>query len=211
MPKTIAIIPVKSDSKRFPDKNFKEISLDNPLIINTLDKLFKCGQIDDVYISTDDVARVHSMVSYTDRLPDYAFAHIHIVERPANLVGGAKSEDVMYDVYDKHLDHTKQYTFILAQVTSPTWHPTYLKHAIVKHHELKVPIISVSPDFKPNGCFYIINLVDLHDNNSLYSNNMYLKVLPWEQSIDIDYEYQLHIAQAIYSERIYLQSIQVQL
>lgn len=204
MTKVIAIIPVKSDSKRFLDKNFKEISRGIPLIINTLDKLFKCGQVDEVYISTDDVKRVHDIVSTTPRLSDYVLSNIQIVKRPANLVGDAKLEDVVKNVYKEHMDTSQSYTFVLTQITSPLWNYNELTHAILKHKEITLPIISVSPNYHPNGCFYIINSSDLFNTDSFYTNNIYLKVLSWKQSIDIDYEYQLYIAKAIYSNTVYM-------
>ena len=50
--KVIAVIPVKSQSKRIESKNTKLLT-DRPLFIHTLDKLLEIDEIDEVWVDTD--------------------------------------------------------------------------------------------------------------------------------------------------------------
>lgn len=183
--KTIAIIPVRSNSKRFPGKNFSSFN-GTTLIENTIAKLQK-ARVNDIIISTDAIEKVI-------HLP------VMVMERPKELAqDDSKTEDVILDVINKiQAPPEEDYIIILAQVTSPNWESYSLLYAINRLEDKKVDsVVSVSPDFKPNGCFYVIKKSTFLLHKKLYLSNMYLIDLSWKESIDIDFEYQLHIAEAI--------------
>ncbi len=181
--KTIAIIPVRSGSRRFPGKNFTKFC-DTTLIENTINKLRK-AEIDEIIISTDVIQKVIT-------LP------VMVMERPEELAqDDSKTEDVILDVIEK-IQSEEDYIIILAQVTTPNWNPHHLVYAIHKLVEKKVDsVISVSPDLKPNGAFYVFKKSTFLASKKIYSPNMYLVMLDWDEATDIDYEYQLHIAETI--------------
>lgn len=191
--KKIAIIPLKSDSKRFPRKNFKLID-GKSLLMNTIDKLYEAG-VDMIIISTDIEEEVFHMITPTARF-------IFIYNRPENLMGDAKTEQVVMDIINEtetnSLSLLKDYTIVLTQVTSPLWKPHRLKFAIEKlKHDGIDSVVSVSPDYSPNGCFYVFNKNTFLKHNKFFTNNTYLVSLPWKESIDIDYEHELSIANAL--------------
>lgn len=193
--KTIGIIPVRSGSKRFPGKNFSLFN-SNTLIKNTIDKLVK-ARIDEIYISTDAPDEVRTNVI----TPPAAFNKLYILDRPHDLAeDNSKIEDVILHIIEKIEDviSEEDYIIVLAQVTSPNWSPHSLIYAINRLEDKKVDsVISVSPDFKPNGCFYVIKKSTFLLHKKLYLPNMYLVDLTWKESTDIDFEYQLYIAEAI--------------
>ena len=183
--KTIGIIPIRSGSKRFSGKNFSAFN-GTTLIENTIGKLRK-ARIDNIIISTDAIQKVIS-------LP------VMVMERPYELTqDDSKIEDVILDVIKKiQAPEKEDYIIVLAQITSPNWSPHSLIYAINRLEDKKVDsVVSVSPDYKPNGCFYVIKKSTFLLHKKLYLPNMYLVDLPWKESIDIDFEYQLHIAEAI--------------
>ncbi len=183
--KTIAIIPIRSGSKRFPGKNFSSFN-GTTLIENTIAKLRK-AKVDDIIISTDVIQKVIS-------LP------VMVMERPAELAqDDSKIEDVILYVIEKlQYPPEEDYIIILAQTSSPNWASYSLIYAINRLEDKKVDsVVSVSPDFKPNGCFYVIKKSTFLLYKKLYLPNMYLVDLTWKESADIDFEYQLYIAEAI--------------
>lgn len=192
--KTIGIIPIRSGSKRFPGKNFSSFN-GTTLIKNTVDKLLK-ARVDEIYISTDVPDKVKANVVTQPA----AFDNLYISERPKELAqDDSKTEDVILDVIESLTEnHNDDYIIVLAQVTSPNWKPHSLLYAINKIIDKKVDsVVSVSPDFKPNGCFYVIKKSTFLLHKKLYLPNMYLVDLTWKESADIDFEYQLYIAEAI--------------
>jgi CMP-N-acetylneuraminic acid synthetase len=194
--KTVAIIPIRSGSKRFPGKNFSKFN-ETTLIENTIDKLLR-ARIDNIIITTDTLEKVHNLI-YN---PNTYLNNITIIHRPKSLAQDrSKVEDVILHAIEKIeriIPVEEDYIIILAQVTSPNWSPHVLTYALQRFEDKKVDsVISVSPNYMPNGCFYIIKKSTFLLYKKLFLLNMYLVKLDWEDSIDIDYEYQLHIAEAL--------------
>lgn len=190
--RTIAIIPIRSGSKRFPNKNFSSFN-GTTLIENTVAKLIK-AKIDEIIISTDVPKKVKNIISSSIRSDN-----LKIVSRSPELAqDNSKIEDVILDVIENTISTSEDFIIILAQITSPNWNPHSLQYAINKLEDKKVnSIISVSPDYKPNGAFYVIKKSTFLLYKKLYLPNMYLIDLNWKESTDIDFEYQLYIAEAI--------------
>ena len=194
--KTIGIIPIRSGSKRFPGKNFSAFN-DTTLIRNTIDKLVR-AKVNEIYITTDVPDEVKTNII----TPPAAFNELYIFDRPKELAqDNSKIEDVILDVINRiyiTCDMPDDYIIVLAQVTSSNWSPHHLIYAMHKLNEKKVDsVISTSPDYKPNGCFYVIKKSTFLLHKKLYLPNMFLVDLNWDESADIDFEYQLYIAEAI--------------
>lgn len=197
--KKIAIIPVRAGSKRFPNKNFSTFC-GISLIGNTVQKLLKAN-VDKIIISSDDVVKAEE--AYRIGLEGYD-PQVLFYKRPSSLAqDDTKTEDIILDVIhqidlERMIKPDEDYIVILAQITSPNWSPHRLTYALNKLESKNVPsVISVSPSYKPNGCFYITKMSTFVKYNKLYYSNMYLVKLNWEESIDIDYEYEYNIAQSI--------------
>jgi len=202
--RTIGIIPIKSKSTRFPGKNFSDFN-GKTLIVNTLEKMLK--HIDTVFISTDDPISVTDMLKiygYTTKekfdLTDDIESGIYVLFRDEKLCQpDTPTDDVIHDLIKKLSFFDEDYIIALCQVTSPLWKPHTLRYAIHRHecYKYEKTIISVSPDYKPNGCFYIFTKSKFLKYQQIYAPDLYLVVFDWKQCADIDYAYQLFIAEAI--------------
>lgn len=189
--KTIAIIPIRSGSKRFPGKNFSAFNETN-LIENTIEKLTK-ARIDYIFISADkeSIERLKFIkINKRDNLTCLTRKDILAQDE-------SKIEDVILNVIESEsIKLDEDYIIILSQVTTPNWSPHVLTYALHKLDKID-SIVSVSPNYQPNGAFYIIKKSTFLNYKKLFLPNMYLIKLDWEDSIDIDYEHQLYIAQAL--------------
>ena len=199
--KKVAIIPLKDDSVRFPYKNFKSIN-GKPLLINTIDKLNEAN-IDTVIVSTNSMQKTNNIFK-TKNINYHTSNAIYIHDRPCNLIGDTKTELVVHDVIkeinirkDINLNN-KDYIIVLTQATSPLWNPEKLKLAL---HELDTTdadsVISVSPDYMPNGCFYVFRKSTFLQSNKIFTDKSFLITMPWEESVDIDFEHELSISNAL--------------
>ena len=192
--KRVAIIPLKSDSVRLPRKNFKFINGKSLLDI-TIAKLVE-SDIDIIIISTDKKERVFHSLGECNK-------PIFIFNRPEYLMGDAKTESVVMDVINEIASRNivkqdEDYTIVLTQVTSPTWKSHRLKSALDRiRRDIIDSVISVSPSYQPNGCFYVIDKSTFLKHYKFFTSNTYLVSLPWKESIDIDYKYELYIANSL--------------
>ena len=193
--KKVAIIPLKSDSVRFPDKNFKFID-GKSLLMNTIDKLIESG-IDIIIISTDKKEKIFYSLD-TCKKP------IHIFDRHDNLMGDARTELVVLDTISEAASRKiielngDDCTIVLTQVTSPLWKSHRLIQSFGKLNSVDIDsVISTSPDYHPNGCFYVFNKNTFLKHNKIFTDNTFLISMPWEESVDIDYEHELSIANAL--------------
>lgn len=191
---TIGFIPIRTGSKRFQKKNFSKF-LDTTLLQNTVDKLIKAG-INKIYISTDDFEAVKDF-AVINKFKD----KVIIFQRPHELASDETITDLVVNDFIHQIgilyDDTIVFTIVLCQVTSPNWSAHRLIYALHRHEEKNKVVISVSPNYEPNGCFYIFTKEQFEHSYSILNNDLYLVVLNWDESIDIDYSYQLHIAEAI--------------
>lgn len=204
--RTFGLIPLKSESKRFPGKNFSVLN-GKSLIVNTLKKML--GSIDTVFILTDDPERISFILKMHEYKPkEYSEIYtkeniesgIYIVPRSKESCNSfAQTENVVDEFINYIRFFDEDYTIVICQVTSPNWESHVLKYALHKHdyYKYEKTIISVSPDYKPNGCFYIFTKNKFLKYRKIYSPDLYLVLLDWKQCTDIDYEYQLRIAEAL--------------
>ena len=202
--RSFGVIPVKSESTRFPEKNFSEFN-EKTLIVNTLEKMLK--HIDTIFISTDDPDRVRAMLELHGHKPktasdltDNLESGTYVLYRSKDLCKpDTPADDVIFNITEYLNFFFEDYVIVLCQVTSPNWKSHMLKYALYKHEQFKYKktIVSVSPDYKPNGCFYIFTKSKFLEYQRIYTPDLYLVVLDWKQSTDINYIHQLFIAEAL--------------
>ncbi len=198
--KKVAIIPLKSDSVRFKEKNFKYIN-NIPLVANTINKLYESG-VDTVIVTTDKTLYTFKLIY--DNLTHFKCQKTFLFERSDNLMGDAKTELVVHDII-KEIDaiksiglDDKDYIIVLTQVTSPLWNPEKLKLALHKLDTTDADsVISVSPNYMPNGCFYVFRKSTFLQINKIFTDKSFLITMPWEESVDIDFEHELSISNAL--------------
>lgn len=206
--KKIGLIPLKCYSRRFQCKNFSTFD-GKYLLENTLEKMLKADCLDEIYISTDCPEKVAKhMLSFDEKIKN---ANVFIVDRSERLheITDVPTENIVWDFISNEryeLDGEEDDRLIvLCQVTSPTWSPRKLSYAIHRHEMTGKTVVSVNPAYQPNGAFYIFKksvfeaaMCSTESSASIYDiNGVYAVILDWEESIDIDYRYQLSIAEAI--------------
>jgi len=190
--KTYAFIPAKSRSRRFPGKNTARF-LSSTLLGHAVFKLRNMPQIDRVVISSDLIAAT----TYAEGDPK-----IWDLNRPKELLqDDTPTEDVVMHLINR-LQEPDDYTIVLSQVTSPLWSAESLGLAltIFNRHDYD-SLIAVDPWFRPCGAFYIFRKERFLNDPRIFTQNINLYLLPEDECIDIDYEWQLHIATAIARNR----------
>ncbi len=207
--KTIGIIPVKTQSTRFPGKNFSEFN-EKTLLTNTIEKMLH--HVDTIIISTDDTDKVKNIIDcFIPSMQPSIFTEpngikelkkgIYILHRNKELcTPETPTDDVICNIIINKLGFIKEdYTIALCQVTSPNWESRVLGYALERHESFNYEktIISVSPDYRPNGCFYIFTKNKFMEYQHIYAPDLYLVVLDWKQCADIDYRHDLYIAEAV--------------
>lgn len=199
---TYGLIPIRQGSKRFINKNFSNFK-DTNLLMNCISKLIKAN-IYNIFISTDIPEPVLNYINNSKPCDYFNKANINIINRPPELaLDNSTTEEVILNsiVYINKYNISRSidtdYTIILCQVTSPCWSYHRLIYGYEVYKSEKIPVVSVKPDYSLNGCFYIFSKDMFIKNSGIYSDKMKLVILPWEESIDIDYKYQLNIAESI--------------
>jgi len=190
----LGIILARKGSKRLPGKN--KMSLGNDKLIDIVIEKAKKAGISDIWLCTDD-----------PELQDTK--GVKLIPRPDKLSGDdVAGEEVIYYILGKH-DTTKFKYFCLLQVTAPFFDSASLAHAILMTREDNlVGCVSVTPAFKPSGNFYIIHIYKFwlnykkHPGEGLWIPGIHIMKLPWEECIDIDYIYDLRIAQAVHERKM---------
>jgi CMP-N,N'-diacetyllegionaminic acid synthase len=138
--KTVALIPARGGSKGLPGKNIKEL-LGKPLLHYTLEAALDCALIDEVYVSTDDVA-----IAQCAR----QIEGVTIIDRPAHLAtDDATTVDAIWhflDVY-KTANFSWPETLVLLQPTSPLRTAVHLQEALTQYQGFNQPsqLVSVCP------------------------------------------------------------------
>jgi CMP-N-acetylneuraminic acid synthetase len=102
-----AIVPIKRESQRIPDKNFKIINK-KPLFFWVISSLSKSDYIDEIVINCDD--------SYTEEKLSEYFDFLKFVYRPKNLIG---NEISMNKIISSTLDGCKNNSIFQTHTTNP--------------------------------------------------------------------------------------------
>ena len=193
---TLAVIPCRRGSKRFPHKNTALLQ-GVPLVENTI-RIARDAGIDKILVTTDDV----------DVITIAAAAGVKYLNRPKDLctddarMEGVVENAVHYAMSATDGPHWEFDTICLLQVTSPLLNNINLQIAIDKYFEMKATsLTAVNSNYKPCGAFYLVDRELLMKNKSLYQEGGGVYMLPDYQQIDVDHHYDLFIANAVDSGR----------
>ncbi|WP_062305575.1 acylneuraminate cytidylyltransferase [Demequina subtropica] len=125
-PQVVAVIPARGGSKGVPGKNVAPVG-GVPLIGRAIRAALAAGNVDRVYVSTDDAA-----------IAAVAAAHgAAVVERPAEIAGDtASSEDALLHALDAITDGGQDpRILVFMQATSPFIDPTAIRDAVDRVRE----------------------------------------------------------------------------
>ena len=220
-PKTIVIIPARGGSKRLPNKNI--LSLGGiPLLVHSILYAQQNNDIiDEVYVSTDDVAIKKIALEYGAK----------VIDRPENLSGDFEPTvsvlKHVLEIIERDVDH-----LILLQATNPLRPQELLKDAfevyqkgdydslftVSRNHQKLGKIVDDkfcpfnyaigqrSQDLEPlyfeNGLLYISKVSLILDNIIISENAFPLEVNHIFATVDIDTQDDLDYAEYLYQKLI---------
>jgi CMP-N-acetylneuraminic acid synthetase len=186
-------IPIKRESKRFPGKNFMMLNRKH-LITLAIQRLVP--NVDRIIISTDAVQQVHAIID-----PLEISIPVEVIARREEATNPElpSNKPIAYALTEMALTWSHEDLVVMTQVTTPLIREQTIARCIAKWHNAKNNnlLVTVNPDFKPNGGAYLFRPQHVLGRNSLYEGNVGVHVVPWQEGIDIDYQHQLAIAAAI--------------
>ena len=191
----LGIILARKGSKRLPGKNREGLG-DDKLIDIVVSKAKKAG-IREILLCTDDQAL-------------WRTEGVELIPRPEKLSGDNVPDDaVISHILDRYGPVNRFNYFCMLHVTGPLFKPHRLKQAISIVEKNNLPgCVSVNPAYMPSGNFYIINIglfrrnYESRPGQVLWIPGIHIMKLPWEECVDIDYIYNLRIAQAVYEGNV---------
>lgn len=188
------IILARQGSKRCPEKNIKEFEGGRTLIDECIRKARYLKPME-IILSTD-------IDWYADR---YKGSHdVKVFERPMELRGDSvTSEAVVMNWMRTHgLGFTDD--ICMMQATTPCMKVDTLLMAKDMFMATGADsVISVNPQFKPNGAFYFVGGNEFMANGTWWCPKTALYRMSWEESVDIDWPWDFRIAQAVNRKDIY--------
>ncbi len=188
----LAIIPARRESKRLPGKN-KMVLLGRPLWENTVNIAWQAG-INVIAVSTDDNEILQELY------PNKVNSKVIGFKRSNEAAGDdASMHDVICEVMQQVSQYAIQYdTICLLQPTSSLLTITTLKHALHQYYSKKYQcLVAVNKNYKPCGAFYILNKDSFIKHSNIWMPGMAIYVVNEKEAIDIDYIWDLRIAEAI--------------
>lgn len=193
----VGAIPIKKISTRYPHKNFKRFNGEYliHLAIRRLEPF-----VDMILISTDSVDEVQDIVN---EIKDTCRTKVLVNERSPNLsVDGVGSEQPIREVIQRnHVPYDA--VVVMTQITSPTIKQRTIERAMCEFVRHKPDMLTtVTPDYRPTGGAYVFKAQYLKTCESIYDGRVGLLLISYEEGLDIDYLYQLRIAEAVELGRI---------
>ncbi|MEO8679076.1 MAG: acylneuraminate cytidylyltransferase family protein [Vicinamibacterales bacterium] len=219
MPTILAIIPARGGSRGLPGKNILAVG-GRPMIAWSIDAARHAASIDRVVVSTDDkeiaaVARacggevpglrpaelarddtpgvdpiVH-MVQSLRTSEDYAPDYVMVLQPTSPLRTAGDIEAAVA------LLRARKAAAVVS-VCAVTQHLAWMKRVdpdgrMAAPHEAP-PRQEVQPQYVLNGAIYLVATESLMATHSLYAEPTYVYVMPAERSIDVDAQWDLHLA-----------------
>lgn len=227
--KSLAIIPARSGSKGYKDKNIAVIN-GRPMLDYTIKAAIKSNCFDAVMVSTDSEKYAKVAIECGAEVP--------FLRSPENSTDQAGSWDVVREVLQRYEDEGKQFDYVvLLQPTSPLRDDVDIRNAFVVLQQEEVRnVVSVAPVAHPvqwcfrlekecsleeyanspycqmrrqdldvyyqeNGAIYIVDAERIRDNQyNFYKDHCYAYIMSREHSLDIDSEMDMKILNAILSD-----------
>ena len=197
-----ALIPIKRNSQRIPNKNFLEIN-SKPLFFWIIDSLLNSEFVDEIVINYDDDYTLQEVSKYFDS--------IKFCKRPDKLLGDDIS---MNKIIESSLKDCTNETIIQVHTTSPLLKTKTIDKAIKFHLDKKQDIFSVNKlyerfydkDLRPinhdintlvqtqdleplyveNSAFYIFTKENFRQNNNRINDKSDIFEVIFPENIDID-------------------------
>lgn len=192
---TLAIIPARAGSKRLPHKNTITVG-GIPLVARTI-RTAKNAGLSKIVVTTDDY-EVKEIAE---------FEEVMVIPRPLELATDeARSEDAILHAMDyAEREFNCDYTSIcVLQPTSPLLKSETLKKAIeIFHNNELTSLVAVNPLYQPAGAFYCATKEVFKHHKSFWVEDMSVFVLNSKESLDVDYNYQWAISNAVNGGHIY--------
>lgn len=222
---SICIIPARGGSKRLPGKNLHPLG-GKPLLSHTIDAAVDSGCFDEVVVSSDDkdilaLAQTHG-VGIDVRSPEMAADTIRAVEvvyeflerkLPGNNWDTVAmclptcpfriKEDVKaaMDIFHGNKDRCPRLVGV-KHAGSPQLALRALENHVAEMREpeaYRKTTRSQDMDtyYVPNGSIYVSTVENYMEARTFFGNPLLYHVMPDERSFDIDYEYQMVIAESM--------------
>lgn len=197
-----ALIPIKRNSQRIPNKNFLEIN-SKPLFYWIIDSLLNSEFVDEIVINYDDDYTLQEVSKYFDS--------IKFCKRPDKLLGDDIS---MNKIIESSLKDCTNETIIQVHTTSPLLKTKTIDKAIKFHLDKKQDIFSVNklyerfydkdlrainhdintlvqtqdlePLYVENSAFYIFTKENFRQNNNRINDKSDIFEVIFPENIDID-------------------------
>ena len=197
-----ALIPIKRNSQRIPNKNFLEIN-SKPLFFWIIDSLLNSEFVDEIVINYDDDYTLQEVSKYFDS--------IKFCKRPDKLLGDDIS---MNKIIESSLKDCTNETIIQVHTTSPLLKTKTIDKAIKFHLDKKQDIFSVNklyerfydkdltpinhdinnlvqtqdlePSYVENSALYIFSKENFKSNKNRINGNSNIFEISFPENIDID-------------------------
>lgn len=213
--KTVAFVPIKLNNERLPGKNIKQFGDGKPLINVVLDKLVQLkhdGTLDDIYVYCSD----ESIISY---LPE----EVVFLKRPKFLDDKMTKGRVIYEEFVKTVDAD---VYVLEHVTTPLITVEHIKDCVehVKSGEYESAFSAkkiqtffwkdgkpfnfdlynpprtqdMEPLYIETTSTFVFSKESFLKNHSRTAPNPYMCLVSEVEAVDIDYEDDFELANAIY-------------
>lgn len=184
--KAIAIIPARMNSKRFPGKNM-ELLGGIPLVQWTIEAAIHSRIFSDIYIDSESKEMNRFTRSFNDN------ESIWTVERDPSLQPYETTTD---DIIEAYMHADKVDCYCLLQPTTPFRNDAHIREAFNLFKFATANVVSVNEvTLKPNGGIYMC-----HPGVLPYDGDINLYYMDVVSSIDINYKYQLKIAEGLLNE-----------
>ncbi|MDP3244328.1 MAG: acylneuraminate cytidylyltransferase family protein [bacterium] len=219
-PKIIALVPMRHNSERVPQKNFRDFN-GKPLFHWILATLSQCSSIDAIYVDTDSPV-------VKEKAPQVS-KKITIIDRPANLCAGETpmNEILLHDVSIVEADY-----YLQTHVTNPLLRAETIERAIktffssgeydslfgvtrlqtrlwnergepVNHNtEILLRTQDLPPIFEENSNIYIFTKENLRARKNRIGARALMFEIPRHEAWDIDEEIDFRIAEFLASQKL---------
>ena len=222
--KTVAVIPVKHSSERVPQKNFRPFDGDQSLLDIKIEQLKAADVFDEIYISSDSpdakkcsevhgvkfISRDISLCNNVTPWSDVIFEVVNSIPEPDNThIAWCHTTSPLFNLFNSclkryyiNLDNGQENglvavsackEFILDERATPvnySWGPWHRYSQHLKKH------------YFVSGALFVAKKEEMLKNRYVISSNPYLYEATAEESVDIDTEFDLEIADYLLRKRL---------
>jgi len=225
---TVCLILARGGSKRVPRKNVRELN-GKPLVCYTFEAAIESGCFSEIIISTDDFEIEELAIQYgitLDKRPtaladdatravevveEYLIRNKHLSHKHVAMLLPTcpfrNTEDVKaaFKIYNAHkgelpLMATTQYDFPPQLAVSLVKDTDKIMMREPEAYAATTRTQSIQPLYHPNGAIYISSVESFLARKTFFQPEMLSYAMPAERSFDIDYPYQLRMAEIMATE-----------